>query len=84
MKILIEMHVAIYDGFIDKLERTSRAYAVLKNGLIVADSDAGDNERVLEIACDRDEATLLLDSATRLYPDAAPVIAAAIDRVPPL
>lgn len=84
MKILIEMPVAIYDGFIDKLERTSRAHAVLKNGLIVADSDAGDNERVLEIACDRDEATLLLDSATRLYPDAAPVIAAAIDRVPPL
>jgi hypothetical protein len=45
MKILIEMPSAIYDGFIDKLERLSREYAVLKNGLIVRHSEASDNER---------------------------------------
>ena len=80
MKLLIEMPVEIYDGIIVKLERLSREYSILKNGMIVRHSEAGDDERVLEIVCEHEEAIMLLDSATRLYPDAASAIANAIDK----
>ena len=80
MKILIDVPALFTMGLSTSLERLSREYAVPKNGLIVRHSEASDNERWTLHASE--EAIRLLDWATRLYPDAAPAIAEAIDKVP--
>jgi hypothetical protein len=80
MKVLIEMSRERYDLFVAELDIKSPAYTVLKNNIVAGGPETGRNRRAIEILCDQEEADLLLDAATRLYPAAAPDIEKAIAR----
>jgi hypothetical protein len=79
VKVLIEITPERYELFLAECDITSREYTILKNGVISRDQSDGRDRRVIEILCDEDEATQLLDAAARLYPDAAPAIAKGLD-----
>jgi hypothetical protein len=78
MKVLIKMSQEHYDLFVAECDITSREYTILKNGIVTRDQQTGADRRTIEILCDREEADQLLDTATRLYPDAVPEIEKAI------
>jgi hypothetical protein len=78
MKILIELSLKDYDLFVAECDITSREYTILKNGIVASDQSEGHERRIMTVLCDAEEAALLLDAATKLYPKAAPVIANAI------
>ena len=65
MKMLIKMPAANYDLLLSKLPKDSGAYAVLKNGIVVKDSDG----RFIHIACEAAEAVLVLQNAEQLCPE---------------
>jgi hypothetical protein len=46
--------------------------------MVVRHPDTGE-KRVIEILCDKEEAVRLLDTASRLYPEAVPALKAGID-----
>jgi len=78
VKILIEISPEHYDHFVAKCDGESREYAILKNGVVTRDPN-NDETRVIEILCDKEEAMKLRDAASRLCPEAAPVIKDALD-----
>lgn len=74
----IEMSPQHYDRFIARCDVKSAEHSILKNGRVVNNPESG--ERLLiAIICDHDEATVLLDTATRLYPPSVPFIRRAME-----
>jgi hypothetical protein len=78
LKILIEMPPEHYDPLVGKCDSESPEYSTLINGMVVRHPDTGE-KRVIEILCDKEEAVRLLDTASRLYPEAVPALKAGID-----
>jgi hypothetical protein len=79
MKVLIRMPAEHYDLFVAECDINSPQYTLLKNAVVAYDGNAGHDRRTIEILCDKEEAFTLLDTASRLYPDVVPAIAAGID-----
>jgi hypothetical protein len=75
VKITIQIPLPIYDGLLDKFEQSSLEYELLRNGVIIRCPQNDHYDRIVEIACDRHDAALLYDTAVRLSPQAAIVIA---------
>jgi len=67
MKVVIEICPEHYYPFLSACEISSTEHTILKNA-IIACSWA---RRTIEIVCDENEAAHLLDTAYRLYPEAA-------------
>lgn len=80
MKALIEMPREHYDVFAAELDIASREYSILKNNIVGTGPETGPGRPTIEIVCDKEEAELLLDAATRVYPAAIPEIKDAIAR----
>ncbi|MGH7767264.1 MAG: hypothetical protein ACREQP_07400 [Candidatus Binatia bacterium] len=78
MKVPIEMSREHYDLFAAELDIKSPAYTVLKNNIVPKGQPTARDAQTIEILCEKEEAELLLDAATRHYPAAAPSIAKAI------
>jgi len=70
MNVIIAMSLEPYDRFWKQCDLTSRAYAILKNGLIVRHPEDKYSERIIEISCDANEAQNLLVLAADVCPDA--------------
>jgi hypothetical protein len=68
-----------YDLFVAECDITSPEYAILKNAVISHDGNSGSDRRTIEILCDKEDAFKLLETASRLYPDAVPAIVSSID-----
>jgi len=81
VEVIILMPLPIFDGFVDKCDKDSREFAILKNGVIIRISKVDHFERLLEIRCDIIDADRLLFLATTLYPEAVACIAKAIAAV---
>jgi hypothetical protein len=73
--ITIQIPLPIYDGFLDKLEQSLQEYELLRNGVIIRCPKNDHYDRIVEIACDKNDAAVLYGTAMRLYPQAATVIA---------
>jgi hypothetical protein len=71
---IVTVPIEHYDPFLDNCEMKSRAYRILKNGIVVHK----DGQRAVEIACDRDTADELLNAARRVYPELVQCIEACI------
>ncbi len=80
MKTLIEMPREHYDIFAAELDITSREYSILKNNIAGGGPETGPDRPNIEIVCDDEEAQLLLNAATRVFPAALPEIKEAIGR----
>ncbi len=80
MKALIQIPRKHYDIFAAELDITSREYSILKNNIVVGGPETGPAQPTIEILCDDEEAELLLDAATRVFPAALPKIKKAIAR----
>jgi len=78
MKVLIEMSPEQYELFVAECDITSPEYSILKNAIVPRDGNPGYDGRAINLLCDKDEATQLLQAAERLYPNAAAPIAKAI------
>ena len=61
MKILIDMALEHYDGFVAKCDIASREYSILKNGVVVRDQKS--DEQMIAILCERADAVMLLYAA---------------------
>jgi hypothetical protein len=81
LRVIIEMPLLVYDGLIDQCNRSSREYAILKNGLIIRRPKGDHFERIVEIRCDMDDADKLFLLASKVYPEALEDIIKAIARV---
>jgi hypothetical protein len=60
MRVVIEMSLPLYDRFVDRCNPASKEYALLKNGIIVRHEKDNQDERILEIHCDVEQAKGLL------------------------
>jgi hypothetical protein len=78
VEVIILMSLLIFDGFVERCDKDSREFAILKNGVIIRISKEDHFERLLEIHCDIVDADRLLFLATTVYPEAAEEIAKAI------
>jgi hypothetical protein len=78
MRVVIEMSLPLYDRFVDRCNPASKEYALLKNGIIVRHEKDNQDERILEIHCDVEEAKGLLNLGRNIFPDAVPEIEKAI------
>ena len=76
--LLITIPLPLYDGFLEKLDMSSRAYEIMMAASLERTRSDDHFTRAMKILCRADEAELLLDHANRLYPDAAPDITRAI------
>jgi hypothetical protein len=68
MKLLIDIPMDQYSGFLGKCDVLSPEYEMLKNGVITGD---GEQHAAVEFLCRIDDAKRLLDLATRIYPETA-------------
>ena len=78
MKILIDMALEHYDGFVAKCDVATREYAILKNGVVIGNQKS--DEQIIAILCERADAVMLLYAAGLLYPEAVAAIKAGLDR----
>jgi hypothetical protein len=78
LKIVIDIPPEHYEPFVKKCDSESREYSILINGMVVRHPDSGEKQAI-EILCDKEEAVRLLDTASRLYPEAIPALKAGID-----
>ena len=78
---MIQLPPEHYDLFVAACDITSPEYTVLKNN-IVATLQSSEEPPTVDILCDLDEAKLLLETAKRLYPEAAPFIEDALSVTP--
>lgn len=76
VKVVFEILPEYYDGFVKKCDVSSAQYAILKNGVVTRDQVGGIEQRKIRILCNEESAAILLDYALRVYPEAAPAIAA--------
>ena len=80
MKVLIEMSPEQYELFVAECDIISPEYSILKNSIVSRNGDSGYDGGAIRILCDKEEATQLLQTAKRLFPDATAPIATAIDQ----
>ena len=78
VEVTILMSLATFDGFVDRCDKDSREFAILRNGVIIRIPKEDHFERMLEIRCDIVDADRLLFLATTVYPEAVNDIAKAI------
>jgi hypothetical protein len=70
MTVVIEMPLGHYDRFMNKCgERSSPAFLILKNGIMIRRANEGRFLRTMQIRCGVDQARHLLELAVLLYPD---------------
>jgi hypothetical protein len=79
--MLMRISAEHYDRFVAACDNKSPEYTILKNGCIVHDREAGYDHKMVEILCNREEATKLFEASTKLCPEAAPGIADAKQQV---
>jgi hypothetical protein len=75
MKMLIEIPDDQYDRFLAACDKRSPEYVTLKNGCITRVQDGGLERRTVQILCDDEQASKLVEAANQLCPEVAPVIA---------
>jgi hypothetical protein len=73
MRTLIEMSLEHYNGLLAKCAGSDREYAIMKNAIVMPDSEGGEARRVA-ILCESDQAKKILDLASQFYPEAVPHI----------
>ena len=78
MKILIDILPEHYDRLLSEFSEQSRIYAILKNGVLIHHSEAGDEFRTVEILCEKFYARMILAAAEIFCPEAASEIEQAI------
>jgi len=78
---MIQLPPEHYDLFVAACDITSPEYTILKNN-IVATQQSSEEPPTVDVLCDLDEAKLLLETAKRLYPEAAPIIEDALSVAP--
>lgn len=76
MKILVDIPMDDYNNLLQKCEATRPEYEMLKNGIITEDRE---KRRAVEILCDVDDAKMILDLASKVYPHAAPHVQESIN-----
>jgi len=83
MKILVDISVNYHDRMLTHIGRTSRLYALLKNGMFIHDSPIGTG-KVVQILCDKPDAEMLLDATKTLCPEASAQVEKSITLSRPL
>jgi hypothetical protein len=68
MKFLVNIPMDEYNNLVQRCDPSRPEYEMLKNGLIIRDRE---QRTAVELLCELDEATLLLDLASQIYPKAA-------------
>ena len=79
MALLITMPLDRYDRLMWKVSKFSRAYEIMQNASIEPCLSDDHFVRTAKLLCRLDEAKMLLNLASRAYPNAIPDIARAID-----
>jgi hypothetical protein len=77
MKFLVTIPMDEYNNLVQRCDASRPEYEMLKNGLITRDHE---QRTAVELLCEVDEATFLLDLASQIYPDAAVHIQESISR----
>jgi len=83
MKMLIGIPAEHYERFVAACDKKSPEYTMLKNGCVAREHDGGFERRTIQILCDDEQAAILLEAATKLCPEVAPVIAERKTRLQP-
>ena len=78
MKILIDISPEYYDRLLTEFDEESRMYAILRNGLVIHQFEAGNEFRTVEILCEKFHARMILAAAEMYCPEAAAEIEEAI------
>ena len=71
MKILIDISPEHYDRLLSKVSEDSRIHAILKDGLVIHNFEAGAQVKMIEIHCDKFYARMILAAAEIYCPEAA-------------
>jgi hypothetical protein len=79
MPLLITMPLDRYDGLMWKVSKFSRVYEIMQNASIEPCLSDDHFAPTTKLLCRLDEAEILLNLASRVYPNAIPDIARAID-----
>lgn len=75
MKIFVDIPMDHYTGFVERCDASRPEFEILKNGMITRDRQ---EMRAVEILCEVQDAKMILDLATQVYPHAAPHLEASI------
>jgi hypothetical protein len=78
VKILIAISPEYYDRLLVEFDEESRMYAILRNGLVIHQFEAGKEFRTVEILCEKFHARMILAAAEVYCPEAAAEIEEAI------
>jgi len=79
MRLLITMPLDRYDRLMWQVGKFSRAYEIMQNASIEPCLSDNHFAHTTKLLCRLDEAKMLLNLASRVYPTAIPDIARAID-----
>jgi hypothetical protein len=80
MMVLIRIPQPVYLGFLGRCRIDSRAYAIVRNGVVELRADPVAGNVVVEVPCSLEDAELLREHARQFYPAALPPIEEAIHR----
>lgn len=67
--LVMKIPIAEYDIFMEKVDPTSRAYVLLKDGVFEREEKGGRFQRHMKLLCEKEEAAMLLKLAERLCPE---------------
>jgi len=67
MNILVDIPMDDYNNFLERCDAGRPEYEMLKNGIITQDRD---KRPAVEILCDVEDARMILDLASEIYPHA--------------
>lgn len=67
MKILVDIPIDDYNNFVQRCDATRPEYEMLKNGIITQDRE---KRPAVEILCEVEDAKMILDLASEIYPHA--------------
>jgi hypothetical protein len=71
VKILVDIWMEHYDRIVAQVDRDSRLYAILMNGVVVYDRQSATPKKMVKVLCENSEAGIILDAAKNLCPEAA-------------
>jgi hypothetical protein len=71
VKILIDISLEHYDRILSEFTEESRIYSILKNGLVIHHTEAGEEFRTVEILCEKFHARMILAVAEIFCSEAA-------------
>jgi hypothetical protein len=80
VKVDIDIPLDVYDRLIDQCDCSTRPWEILRNGVILPRIEKGFVNSIVRLLCNKEEADTVFDLAKSVYPAAAPLIRAAIDR----